>query len=73
MKLFRDYKDDAPNQITMANGAFYPDILDQACILYKPVLVYFGQLLKVSPSSEALLRENDYQADLDADPTTTSL
>lgn len=57
MKLFRDYKDDAPNQITMANGAFYPDILDQACILYKPVLVYFGQLLKVSPSSEALLRE----------------
>ena len=57
MKLFRDYKEDAPNQITMANGAFYPDILEQACILYKPVLVYFGQLLKVSPSSEALLRE----------------
>ncbi len=57
MKQFRDYKDDAPNQITMANGAFYPDILEQACVLYKPVLVYFGQLLKVSPSSEALLRE----------------
>ena len=23
MKLFEDYKNDAPNQITMANGAFY--------------------------------------------------
>lgn len=57
MKLFEDYKNDAPNQITMANGAFYPDILAQACELYKPVLVYFGQLLKVSPSSEMLLKE----------------
>lgn len=57
MKLFEDYKNDAPNQITMANGAFYPDILAQACELYKPVLAYFGQLLKVSPSSEMLLKE----------------
>lgn len=57
MKLFEDYKNDAPNQITMANGAFYPDILAQACELYKPVLIYFGQLLKVSPSSEMLLKE----------------
>lgn len=57
MKLFEDYKNDAPNQITMANGAFYPDILAQACELYKPVLVYFNQLLKVSPSSEMLLKE----------------
>lgn len=57
MKRFEDYKNDAPNQITMANGAFYPDILAQACELYKPVLVYFGQLLKVSPSSEILLKE----------------
>lgn len=55
MKLFADYKNDAQNQITMANGAFYPDILAQACELYKPVLVYFGQLLKSSPSSEKLL------------------
>lgn len=57
MKSFADYKKDAPNQITMANGAFYPDILVQACELYKPVLVYFGQLLKISPSSEMLLKE----------------
>lgn len=26
MKSFAQYKKDAPNQITMANGAFYPDI-----------------------------------------------
>lgn len=57
MKLFENYKSDAPNQITMANGAFYPDILVQACELYKPVLVYFGQLLKISASSEILLKE----------------
>ena len=40
MKFFADYKGDAPNQITMANGTFYPDIQVQACGLYKSVLVY---------------------------------
>lgn len=55
--FFADYKGDAPNQITMANGAFYPDILAQACELYKPVLVYFGQLVATSASSEILLKE----------------
>ena len=48
MKSFADYKKDAPNWITMANGEFYPDILQDACELYKPVLVLFGQLLKSS-------------------------
>lgn len=57
MMFFADYKGDAPNQITMANGAFYPDILAQACELYKPVLVYFGQLVATSASSEILLKE----------------
>lgn len=57
MMFFADYKGDAPNQITMANGAFYPDILVQACELYKPVLVYFGQLVATSASSEILLKE----------------
>lgn len=57
MKFFADYKEDAPNQITMANDAFYPDILAQACELYKPVLVYFGQLIATSASSEILLKE----------------
>ena len=37
MKSFADYKQDAPNWITMANGEFYPDILADACELYKPV------------------------------------
>lgn len=57
MKTFADYKKDAPNWITMANGEFYPDILSDACELYKPVLVMFGQLLKRSESSVRLLKE----------------
>jgi len=56
MKTFADYKIDAPNWITMADGEFYPDILSDACELYKPVQVLFGQLLKKSESSEALMR-----------------
>ncbi|MBO7478232.1 MAG: bstEII [Salinivirgaceae bacterium] len=57
MKTFADYKKDAPNWITMANGEFYPDILSDACELYKPVLVLFSQLLKISESSDRLLQE----------------
>lgn len=57
MKSFADYKKDAPNWITMANGEFYPDILESACELYKPVLVLFDQLLRSSESSERLLQE----------------
>ncbi len=41
----------------MANGDFYPDILPDACELYKPVLVMFGQFLKSSESSERLLEQ----------------
>lgn len=57
MKSFADYKKDAPNWITMANGEFYPDILQDACELYKPVLVMFGQLLRSSESSVRLLEQ----------------
>lgn len=56
-KLFADYKQDAQNWITMANGDFYPDILPDACELYKPVFVMFGQFLKSSESSERLLEQ----------------
>lgn len=56
-KSFADYKQDAQNWITMANGDFYPDILPDACELYKPVLVMFGQFLKSSESSERLLEQ----------------
>ena len=57
MKSFADYKKDAPNWITLANGEFYPDILESACELYKPVLILFGQLIKTSESSERLFKE----------------
>ena len=40
-KWFADYRTDAHNWITLTSGEFYPDILKDACELYKPVL---GQL-----------------------------
>jgi hypothetical protein len=54
-KTFADYKADARNWITLATGEHYPDILKDACELYKPVLVRFGQLLQSSESSIRLL------------------
>jgi len=53
-KSFLKYKEDGANWITLAGGEYYPDILKEACELYKPVLVMFGQLLKKSESSERL-------------------
>jgi hypothetical protein len=49
---FADYKLEGANWITLATGEYYPDILEEACELYKPVLVTFGRLLKSSESSE---------------------
>ena len=54
LKSFSDYKPDASNWITLAGGEYYPDILKDACALYKPVLVLFGQLIKSSESSSRL-------------------
>lgn len=54
-KTFADYKGAAPNWITLASGEYYPDILESAQELYKPVLVLFGQLLRASESSARLL------------------
>jgi hypothetical protein len=54
IKKFRDYKAENANWITLATGEFYPDILVDACNLYKPVLELFGQILKSSESSEKL-------------------
>jgi hypothetical protein len=51
MKNFSDYKADAHSWITLSSGEYYPDILQDACELYKPVLVLFGQLMKSSESS----------------------
>lgn len=53
-KDFGDFKPDAPTWITLATGEYYPEILHEACELYKPVLVLFGQLLKRSESSGVL-------------------
>lgn len=53
---FADYRRDAATWITLAGGEYYPDILPEACELYKPVLVLFGQILKRSESSDALFR-----------------
>jgi hypothetical protein len=62
-KTFADYKSDARNWITLATGEYYPDILKDACELYKPVLVLFGQLLKSSESSNRLFLQIAEHAD----------
>jgi len=41
----------------LATGEYYPDILKDACELYKPVLVMFGQLLNTSESSARLFMQ----------------
>lgn len=53
-KSFGDYWPDASNWITLASGEYYPDILPDACELYQPVLVLFGQILQRSESSTRL-------------------
>ena len=62
-KTFADYKADARNWITLATGEHYPDILKDACELYKPVLIRFGQLLKSSESSIRLFLQIAEQPD----------
>lgn len=56
-KYFADYRHDAHTWITLATGDYYPDILKDACELYKPVLVMFGQLLKRSETSTRLFTD----------------
>lgn len=56
-KSFGDYKAEGHTWITLSTGEYYPDILEPAKELYKPVLVLFGQLLKSSESSARLLME----------------
>lgn len=60
-KTFADYWHGAENWITLDSGEFYPDILEDACNLYLPVLVTFGKLLRASHSSIDLFgRVNDH-------------
>ena len=53
-RAFADYWSDAEHWITLSTGAFYPDILTDACHLYEPVLRLFEQLLRSSESSTRL-------------------
>jgi hypothetical protein len=62
-RSFADFKPEAANWITLATGEYYPDILKDACELYKPVLVLFGQLLKTSESSTRLFLQISEQTD----------
>lgn len=54
MRSFASYKAEGHIWITLANGEYYPDVLADACLLYEPVLIMFGQLLKSSESSSRL-------------------
>lgn len=54
MNNFADYKENGHTWITLSSGEYYPDILQDACELYKPVLVLFGQIMKASESSTQL-------------------
>ncbi len=51
---FGDYKTNGRYWITLATGEYYPDILQDATLLYMPVLVMFQKLLQTSESSEHL-------------------
>ncbi len=51
---FANYKMQGHKWITLATGEYYPDILEDACKLYQPVLEMFGQLVKTSESSSRL-------------------
>ena len=62
-KTFADFKSDARNWITLATGEYYPDILKDACELYKPVLVLFGQIVRSSESSTRLFVQIAEQTD----------
>jgi len=54
---FAEYKQDAHNWITLLTGEFYPDILEDACLLYTPVLELFGRILRTSETSERLFQQ----------------
>lgn len=56
-RSFADYQKEGHLWITLASGEYYPDILESAAELYKPVLVMFGQLLQTSESSIKLLEQ----------------
>ena len=58
MRTFRDFKpEERRNYITLSTGEYYPDILEDACRLYSPVLETFSEILHRSESSNAFVHE----------------
>lgn len=58
MRTFRDYSpSERRNFITLSTGEYYPDILEDACRLYSPVLSTFSTLLHHAASSSALFKD----------------
>lgn len=53
---FADYKAENHIWITLAKGLYFPDYLEDACNLYKPVQELFGQLVQSAPTSDELFR-----------------
>lgn len=61
-RTFADYKteDCHWDYVTLTSGDYYPDILNDACTLYMPVIQHFKRLLDISGSSgELFLRISD--------------
>lgn len=56
MSDFADYKKTGAEWITVLDTEFFPDFLDQAKVLYTPVIERFIELVKETKSSDALLR-----------------
>lgn len=55
MRSFRDFTtDERRNYITLSTGEYYPDILEDACRLYLPVLETFSGMLHKSESSTVI-------------------
>ena len=55
MTSFRDCTDSAAKWITFVEGEFFPDSIDLAIPIYRPVLKRFGELLTQMQDSEELL------------------
>lgn len=53
---FQDYKPEKERWITFVESDFYPDYLDAAVKRYRPICEHFGNLLKVSSSSQELFK-----------------
>ena len=56
ISTFADYKKTSAEWITVLDTEFYPDFLDQAMVIYTPVIQRFIELVAGTKTSEDLLR-----------------